>query len=144
MNLKLQKGVTLLEVMIALVVFSIGLLGLAALQANTLKQNHSAWMRTTASNLSYDIVDRMRANRDVSLSTNNYIVSYSECVEQAGTSIAAVDITQWCNLLNTSLPSGEGSIARVATTNVFVISVRWLDDRDDDDSKLEFVVQVEI
>jgi len=57
-----QRGFTLLEVLIALLVLSIGLLGLAALQTTGLRSNEMASMRTTATQLAYDISDRMRAN----------------------------------------------------------------------------------
>ena len=59
---KKQQGFTLLEVLIALLVLSIGLLGLAALQTTGLRSNEMASMRTTSTMLAYDISERMRAN----------------------------------------------------------------------------------
>jgi type IV pilus assembly protein PilV len=56
-------GFTLIEVLISLVILSIGLLGLGLLQANSLKSSFSADQRTQASNLAYQMVDMMRANR---------------------------------------------------------------------------------
>jgi len=57
-----QGGFTLLEVLIALLILSIGLLGLAALQTTGLRSNQMASMRTLATTTAYDITDRMRAN----------------------------------------------------------------------------------
>ena len=57
-----EKGFTLLEVMIALVIFSIGLLGLAGLMAQSTAFTNSAQYRTQATFLAYDMLDRMRAN----------------------------------------------------------------------------------
>ena len=57
-----QHGFTLLEVLIAVVILSVGLLGLAALQATSLKSNHASLTRSQIAILSYDMVDRMRAN----------------------------------------------------------------------------------
>jgi type IV pilus assembly protein PilV len=57
------EGFTLIEVLIALIILSIGLLGLGLLQANSLKASFSADQRTQASNLAYQMVDMMRANR---------------------------------------------------------------------------------
>ncbi|MCK0506285.1 type IV pilus modification protein PilV [Aromatoleum anaerobium] len=57
-----QRGATLIEVLVAVVVLSIGLLGLAGLQMTSLQSNHSAYMRSQASLLAYDLSDRMRAN----------------------------------------------------------------------------------
>jgi len=58
-----QMGFTLLEILIALIILSIGLLGLAGLQANSLKNNNSAYQRTQASLLANEMLDRIRANR---------------------------------------------------------------------------------
>ena len=58
-----QQGLSLIEVMIALFVFSFGLLALAALMASGLKYNTSALHRSYATSQAYDMADRMRANR---------------------------------------------------------------------------------
>ena len=60
---KIERGATLIEVLVAVVVLSIGLLGLAGLQVTSLQSNHSAYMRSQASLLAYDLADRMRAAR---------------------------------------------------------------------------------
>jgi len=57
-----SSGFTLLEVMIAIVVVAFGLLGLAGLQVFALKNNQSAAMRSAATVLASDVVDRMKAN----------------------------------------------------------------------------------
>lgn len=57
-----QRAFTLLEVMVALLVLSIGLLGLAGLQVFGLKFGHQSYERTQATLLIYDLADRMRAN----------------------------------------------------------------------------------
>lgn len=58
-----QRGFYLLEVLVSLLVLAIGLLGIAALQAQGLRNNHDAYTRSQATMLAYDIIDRMRANR---------------------------------------------------------------------------------
>ncbi|MGI9304444.1 MAG: type IV pilus modification protein PilV, partial [Gammaproteobacteria bacterium] len=57
------RGFTLLEVLIATVVLSIGLIGLAALMIQGQKFNRSALNRSQATFIAYDMADRMRANR---------------------------------------------------------------------------------
>ena len=57
-----NAGFTLLEVLVAIVVFSVGLLGLAALQIFSLRLSHDSLLRTTATILANDMADRMRAN----------------------------------------------------------------------------------
>lgn len=61
------RGLTLVEILVALLVLSIGLLGLAALQTTSLRFNTSAYYRTQATALAYDLSDRMRANRQAAL-----------------------------------------------------------------------------
>lgn len=57
-----QRGFTLLEVLIAILVFSIGLLGVAGLMVLSVRTNHSAFLRTQASFLAESMADRMRTN----------------------------------------------------------------------------------
>ena len=59
---KTQSGFTLLEVMVAIVVLSLGLLGLAGLQAASLRNNQAAYYRGIATQQTYDMADRIRAN----------------------------------------------------------------------------------
>ena len=70
-----QKGLTLIEVMIALAVFSFGLLALAALMASGLKYNTSALHRSYATSQAYDMADRMRANH---LGLDQYLIDPSD------------------------------------------------------------------
>jgi type IV pilus assembly protein PilV len=99
-------------VLIAVVVLSLGLLGLAALQAATLTLAKSSFHRTQAVNLAYDITDQMRVNRDSAL---DYVGDYSSVACDTGFSRsgsgAAADIAEWRNALACRLPSGSGSIA---------------------------------
>ena len=60
--MKTNTGFTLIEVLIAMLVLAVGLLGLAGLQATSLKNNQSAYNRSQATQLAYDMADRMRAN----------------------------------------------------------------------------------
>lgn len=69
--MKYQNGFSLLEVLIAIVIFSFGLLGLAGLQLVSLTSNQSANIRSTATALAYDMADRMRANM-AGVSAGNY------------------------------------------------------------------------
>lgn len=112
----LQSGFTLIEVLIAALVLSIGLLGLAGLQAVSLRMNHGSYLRVQASNLSYEIADAMRANRN---SAEEYDSGFT------GTRSAATDadITTWNNRLASLLPSGSGTIE--VSDNIATITVTW-------------------
>ncbi len=82
MNISTQhkaNGFSLLEVLITMVILSIGLLGLAGLQVQSLRFNHYAFMRSQASMLAYAMADRMRANRFAIVSAaSSYIGFYNE------------------------------------------------------------------
>lgn len=142
-----QRGFTLLEVLVALVVLSIGLLGLSGLQTSSLRNNHSAFLRSQATLLSTDIVDRMRANR-AAAAAGDYDIGYAAsptsttCV--AGCSaldVAKVDVRQWRDYVG-RLPGGESQID-VSATGIAEIRVRWSDSRDAA-NKLEIVTRSQI
>jgi len=127
------RGFTLLEVLVALVVLSVGLLGLASLQTNTLKFNQGAYLRTQATNLAYDMADRMRANRAAGISGAYDDVAYAttlpDCNPNAtltGT-VAERDIAGWRIGLVCSLPLGNGSIDTDGRS--VTVSVRWDESR---------------
>lgn len=133
-----QQGFTLLEVMIALVIFSIGLLGLAGLQAEALRYNNGAYQRSQATFLVNDIMDRMRANRDSAIN-GNYDIALgtnppsATCVGTGASCDAAAttaaDLYEWKQALRV-LAGGDGSVAHVTTgaSTTFTVTVQW-DDR---------------
>ncbi|MCP5419137.1 MAG: type IV pilus modification protein PilV [Gammaproteobacteria bacterium] len=113
-----QRGFTLLEVLVALIILAIGLLGLASLQAVGLRSNHSAQMRTQATLLSYDIVDRIRANlkgakdgyynnNGGNAADNGCIAAGANCDPQA---MAEQDLFEWNAAIANVLPSGAGIV----------------------------------
>lgn len=113
---KNQQGFSLLEVMIALLIFSVGLLGLAGMQMGGLQSNHSAMMRTIATLQSYDMAERLRSNR-----MGNYAAPNAGSVED-------IDLTTWNQMVGRELPSGQGQI-QVLGGGAFNVSVMWDEDR---------------
>ena len=111
---------TLIEALVALVVLSVGLLGIAGMQMTTLRNNLGAHFRSQATVLAYDITDRMRANRDRAIG-NNYLVGFGAA--PTGSLIEQVDLRTWKTTLTNPLPSGDGRIERVG--NTFRITIRW-------------------
>ena len=124
-NTQNQSGFSLLEVLIALLVLSIGLLGLAALQITSLRSNEMANMQTTATQLAYDITDRMRANPE-GVANNEYVLAGG--ATPSGTSVAALDLIAW-NQAVTALPGGRSSITQCSVSPcdglTHVITVQW-------------------
>lgn len=75
-----SRGFTLIEVLIALLILAIGLLGMASLLMTSLSSSHSAYQRSQASMLAYDMVERLRLNRTVATSSNSYAFSGASAV----------------------------------------------------------------
>ncbi|MEM8845081.1 MAG: type IV pilus modification protein PilV [Pseudomonadota bacterium] len=151
-----QSGFTLFEVLIAIVVFSIGLLGLANLQGYSMSSSYNAHLRTQATSLASSIIDRMRANREQALSSNAYTIDFEanppstsiDCSSGCTPSqMAQLDLLEWkCSLgsyvqesfcdglvSQATLPNGDGEIKEVNNGQIEV-TVRWSDSLGDDHS----------
>lgn len=118
-------GFTLLEVLVAMVILAIGLLGVAGLQATSIRNNQSAYLRSQATLMAYDVIDRMRANTTLARA-GSYSVALG--TSGSGTGMAGIDITEWKTTLDQTLPSGDGSVTVDLTGNASVV-VRWVDER---------------
>jgi type IV pilus assembly protein PilV len=146
MKMKKQTGFTLLEVLVAMLVLSIGLLGLAGLMASSMRNNQGAYHRTQATWLAYDALDRLRANRAGALSGSygaaSALGSPAACSTTAPTgTVAARDIGGWKNMIACALPEGDGSIA-VGANNQITVTVQWNDSRGTGgDSDQQFIVE---
>ena len=66
-----SAGFSLVEVLVAMVILAVGLLGIATLQARSFKFNHESYARSQASVLAYEIIDRMRADSATDFTTAN-------------------------------------------------------------------------
>lgn len=120
-------GFSLMEVLVALLVTSVGLLGLAALQAVSLKQNHGAYLRSQATQLAHDMAERLRGNRQQALG-GAYDVDFGET---GGAGLAATDLTEWQARIDALLPAGDGAVSVHAASGRATIQVRWDDSRGD-------------
>ena len=118
----------MIEVLIALVVTSVGLLGLAALQATSLKVNHGAYLRAQATLLAHEMADRMRANR-LAATSGDYDLTFEQTPTGSGT-VAKADLVDWHATLARELPGGDGFID-VAANGLALVRVQWNDARGD-------------
>lgn len=91
----------MIEVMVALLVLSIGLLGLALLQVKALANNNGAMARSMATIYSYSIIDAMRIDQS-NLSSYETTVTADDCPD-AGATLASAQLNQWCVSLADSL-----------------------------------------
>jgi type IV pilus assembly protein PilV len=152
------SGVSLVEVLVALVVISVGMLGIAALYVESLRTGRSALTRSQAVILAADMAERIRANPSGG-------AAYAKTVDAAGTvnaaceqggsgctpdAIAAHDIAVWHRMVDsragepTSLPGGRGSIV-VATPSAlrrYTITVAW--DESGQTTANSYVLKIEL
>lgn len=122
---RVQRGFSLLEVMIAIFIIAIGVLGAAAMQLNALKYTDSSRLTSQASFIVYDVIDRMRANADPSR-LNQYEIASLEAVPVSANSVLATDLIDFANAVQ-GLPDGVGSIT-VNGTQV-TVEVTWSEGR---------------
>jgi type IV pilus assembly protein PilV len=134
---KRNSGFSLIEVLIALVIISVGLIGLAALQARGLQYNQGAYLRSQANVLAYDMIDRMRINR-ASAQAGAYNLSLTASAP-SGSTLAAQDLANWLGLLAGSLPAGDGEVSCDAT--LCSVRVTW---QEADGATYEFNYQTRI
>jgi len=126
-----QRGMTLIEILVAIVVLSVGLLGLAGLQLKGLQVNQGSVYRWQASLLAEDMADRLRADR-LNAINGQYSGSYTPSAAPVGTAPAA---TEWADRL-AQLPQATATVAVAAAPapappGLFVatITVNWVDTR---------------
>lgn len=129
-----QEGMTLVEVLVALVILGVGLLGAAAFQLNALKYTDSARMTSQASFIAYDLMDRIRAN-----ATADYTI--------APPASGNPDVTRDQDLFDfsTNIVSSLGASATGSVTvnqKVYTITITWDDSRaaNTADSRRSFVL----
>ncbi len=129
-----QTGFGMLEVLIALLVLSIGLLGIAALQIVSLKNNHSSMSRSLSTISAYSILDAMRADRTSALAGNYDFsmpgtISVATC-KKTGTTLKDVQINDWLQEIQNNFGTTAcGSIDCTSTPNTCEIKVQFDDSR---------------
>lgn len=155
-----QSGYSLIEVMVALLILSIGMLGVGGMVLGASKDTRGAFYRTKAVALAWDMAERIRANRtagiayavdqtgngaDNSCSATRTNTTPLTCTT---TTLAAHDIFEWKTALagkERGLPQGMGSIVFNNATSppTYTITVNWSDgivEADDDDAPSVSVV----
>ena len=150
--IKGQGGTTLIEVLVSLLVLSVGMLGMAGVQTVSLRNNQSAYFRTQATALSLDMFERLRANiasveaGDFNNVTGEETESCFELVGCTGAQMAKQDIFDWEAEVAAALPGGEAVVCRDSTgddgtpgsdlcddnraAGVYAIKIWWDDNRD--------------
>lgn len=125
-----QRGATLIEVLVSVLVLSVGLLGLAATQMMSLKNGNGAHHRYLAALAAQEIIERMRANPSgVELGSYDGEVdgtgdSNNDCKTPCTVSeLAERDLYEWGLLLKSNLPSSVGKITRNGSE--ITVEIKW-------------------
>jgi type IV pilus assembly protein PilV len=138
-NSKRQKGMTLIEVLVAAIILGVGMLGILTLQTQSVQFNHQAYLKSQAIFLMGSIVDKMRSNSDALGSyVTGYYDDYSGVTDNCETAtctssaLASWDLMQWKADVARALPAGVGEIVNAGGTT-FAVRIRFEDPRIDSD-----------
>jgi len=129
-----QHGFTLIEALVALVVLSVGLLGVAKLVLGAVHADDSAYMRSQATQLAYELLDEMRANRPGAIA-NDYALAAAanDCSTApcAPDKLAELDMFNWEARVAAALPGGVAAAPSIATDafndTIVTVTVSWDD-----------------
>ncbi|HYE86972.1 MAG TPA: type IV pilus modification protein PilV [Vicinamibacterales bacterium] len=118
-----SAGFTLIEILIAILIAAIGVLGIAGLQAFTLKSTHGSNLRSIATRQAYELADSMRANQgavNAGHYNNQQGTQVNACYQTAGCTeqqMAQMDVYLWNQSNAAALPGGRGFICTDSTPN---------------------------
>lgn len=126
------KGFSLIEVLIALFILAIGLLGTASLMLTSMQSNQSAAERSAAIVAIYDLVERMRSNPDqIDLYEGDPSTFVNPCdvddcsAGMDATQLAGNDLFNWSAQLEANIPGSTAVIEQLPTDNEYCIAIFW-------------------
>jgi type IV pilus assembly protein PilV len=137
---------TIIEVLVTLVIISVGLLGVVALQLTTLRNNQNSSVRSQAAMLAGDMLDRMRSNRydrTTREGPERFQIGIDD--EEVPATTAGDEIRRWRRVLDGQLPDGRGGIDYDEDTNLVTIIIEWGERSENPDERtLRFMTSSEI
>lgn len=122
-----EHGFSLLEVLISVVVLSIGALGAAGMQIAALKDTGSASTRYRAASLASGMGDTLRADRTTAVTGS--VAFTSALLTGTCASTGATPVARWQNQIDCELPGGKGGVAIDTFTKRAIVTVEWDDSR---------------
>jgi len=144
-----QNGFSLVEVLIALIIMSVGMLGIATLFVQSMQAGRTSMFRHHAVTLAGDVADRIRANPRAGIAytglggDNGCVATGNDCNEAA---MAANDIFLWDQQVVDSLPNGQVTIAFDDTVipPMYTITVDWDEPGEDPMSPLNYIINIPV
>lgn len=121
---KKEAGTTMIEVLVTIVIVSLGLLGYAGLLVNGQKNNLTAYWHGQATILAYDIAESMRGNKVAATTAAAYNIAIG--TSASGSTVPRTELATWKSALALTLPSGDGSIT-VGIGGKTTIIIKWVD-----------------
>lgn len=118
-----QTGGSMIEILVSMVIVALGLLGHANLMMVSSKGNQTAYFRSQATLLSYDMIERLRMNKALA-KNGKFNIDYDTPISASATTIEIIEIRDWLVNLADALPAGDGKINVDGTGNV-TIEVQW-------------------
>lgn len=128
-----QRGASMIELLVSILIFAFGMLGLVGLQTRTLSYGQMSLYRSQATALTDDIMDRMRADRTNAKAGTWDTATTSLAASITGTTtVAERDLKEWKVEVEALLPTGRGSIVRSVVDGrpVITVTMTW-DERGD-------------
>ena len=114
---KRQRGITLIESMVALVIAALGILGILGVQMRTLSDTSTTVRRAQAIRLIDDLGERMRTNPNAMVNLGSYVSNFAtnpavgSCASGCDhAALAAYDLAVWKQAVRNSLPLGQAEI----------------------------------
>lgn len=118
-----QRGASMIELLVSLLIFAFGMLGLVGLQNKTLGFGQMSLYRSQATALSDDILDRMRTDRTNAKGTAWVTALGNAASTYTGTTVAQKDLKDWKEQVEALLPGGQASIA--VDAGVVTVTIKW-------------------
>ena len=150
-----QKGFSLIEILVTMIILAVGLLGLASLQAMSLKNVNNTQFRTLATIYAYDMAERMRSNKQGVTGGNYDSVDGDEsdpsCTGCSVSAMAQLDAFEWNTMIKQNanaggLPSGVGTVTK--NGSLYDIKVTWTEQGRDSSggtvSSNDFILSIRI
>ncbi len=141
-----QRGFSLVEVLIALVIMSVGMLGIAGLYVQSMQAGRTATFRHHAVTLAGDVADRIRANPTAGAAYTAVGGADNSCVDMgvncSAPQMASHDIFLWTDQADETLPAGTVTITYdgAVTPPTFLIEVKWVEAGED----LDYTIQIPV